>query len=456
MQRIFLLGILIPLNSLINATPGFTSWFRPVTLIRALGHVGGAVAVCLAGAVSMYCLARPPQRLLSVIRTGLLVLTPLAPVTLGIAAWESGQSVVAATSSPPDRPIGQTKAAAARMVWIVLDEWDYRLTFVDRENSLRLPVIDEFSSEAFFATHATPPAAWTKVSILSLLTGTGWKDVRPSASGEVHLIATEKQDHLWSSQSNLFQTARRKGWRSAVVGWHLPYCRLLQSAGPDCWAWESSFSVPNREPDLTSNVLLQFRQLAETKNQSLLGQPNRFFSLISAQRELVARAEETAANADYDLVFIHLPILHRPHFYDRRTGGYTLKGNPFRGYVDALDLADSVLGRIIGRMKQSGTYESSGLLITADHWCRTSDLIDGKTDRRIPFVLKMPYQHRRLQYEPQFNTVCTRGVLEGILDGQIREANDLARWIDGIGRSDAAGTWRDLPVDASSGDAIVP
>jgi hypothetical protein len=456
LKRLFLLGALVPVNSFINATTGFTSWFRPVTLVRAMGPVGGAIAVGAAILLAGYSLVRPPERLLSLGRGALLLLCPLVPVTLGGAAWQSGQSVVAATSHRAVQPAPPASRASARVVWIILDEWDYRLTFVDRMRSLRLPVIDELARQSLFATNAAPPAAWTKISILSLLTGTAWNDIRPASAGELHLTSAGREDQLWSSQSNLFQTARLNGWRAAVVGWHLPYCRLLESEGPDCWAWESSFSVPIREPGLARNIMLQFRQLGETKNQSLWGQPNGYFSVRTTQRELVARAETAAANADYDLVFIHLPILHRPHFYDRRTGEYTLKGNPFRGYLDALELADSVLGGVIARMKQSGTYESSSLLVTADHWCRTADLIDGKTDQRIPFLLKLPFQNHRVQYDHPFNSVCTRGALEAILGGRIRQPEDLALWIEGKGKTDAASTWSRLPVDPSAGEPITP
>lgn len=455
-QRLFLLGLLIPINSVINATPGFTAWFRPVTLARAVGQTGGFIAGCCMAVLGAYCLFRPPRRLLSAGRVALFLLSPLAPLTLGTAAWRSGQSVSAASSHRPAPVAARHKPAASRVVWIILDEWDFRLSFVDREKSLRLPVIDQLARQSFFATNAAPPAAWTKVSIVSLLTGTAWQDVRPTDSGGLRLMASQKNGRLWDSESNVLLTARQQGWRSAVVGWHLPYCRLLETEGPDCWSWESSFSVPNRSPELVGNMVLQFRQLAETKNRSLFGQPNRYYSLIATQKELTERAESVASNSAYDLVFIHLPILHRPHFYDRQTGDYTLRGNPFRGYIDALELADAVLGRILDKMQAKGVLEETALLVTADHWCRTSDLIDGKTDRRVPFLLKFPRQSQQREYDAPFNTVCTRGVVEAILSGRIRHAEGLAGWLNRASASGDAKNWQSLPVELPEGETVAP
>ena len=57
------------------------------------------------------------------------------------------------------------------MLWILCDEWDYRLTFVDPDPTLQLPEISRLRGEVLFADHAMPPGPETPVSIPGYFTG---------------------------------------------------------------------------------------------------------------------------------------------------------------------------------------------------------------------------------------------------------------------------------------------
>ena len=45
-----------------------------------------------------------------------------------------------------------------RVVWIVFDELDYRLSFPDRPSNLAMPHFDQLRAESIFAANAIPPA----------------------------------------------------------------------------------------------------------------------------------------------------------------------------------------------------------------------------------------------------------------------------------------------------------
>ena len=67
------------------------------------------------------------------------------------------------TTMPPPiatgRPLreSQARGKSPRVLWVIADEWDYRLTFVDRNPTLQLPEIDRLRGTSLYADHASPP-----------------------------------------------------------------------------------------------------------------------------------------------------------------------------------------------------------------------------------------------------------------------------------------------------------
>src|SRR5262249_39249933 len=113
-----------------------------------------------------------------------------------------------------------------RVLWIIFDEWDYRLTFEDRPAGLALPALDRFRSESLSATDAHTPALDTAAVLPALLTG---RDL-------IH--ANQKMaPEAWVKLPTVFSAARQAGFNTAVIGWYLPYCRILSGSLCDCAWW---------------------------------------------------------------------------------------------------------------------------------------------------------------------------------------------------------------------------
>ena len=147
-------------------------------------------------------------------------------------------------------------------------------------------------------------------------------------------------------------------------------------------------------------------------------------------RAILREAETLADDPSFGFTLVHLPIPHAPHAYDRKTGEFTLGNSPIAGYVDSLALLDRTIGEIRRSMEKAGTWDSTTVLFTSDHPYREAMQLDGKSDPRIPYILKLASQKEGVEYTQQFNTVLTADLLIAVLRGEIADAPSAAAWLD--------------------------
>ena len=140
--------------------------------------------------------------------------------------------------------------------------------------------------------------------------------------------------------------------------------------------------------------------------------------------------EDTAKDHRLGLVFLHIPVPHSPNSYDRRTGTFTLGNHAYSGYIDNLALLDRTVGEFRETLEKSGDWNRMTIVFSADHPYRSSRQLDGKTDSRVPFLVRFPGQTDSFDYSPQFNTVGTSDMLLAILQGEVASSRQLAHWLD--------------------------
>ena len=393
----------------------------------------------VAGALVLFatfcCFHRQLVRMVS--RT-LVLLFPIVPFMLAEATWVVARGSPHPVSDAPTagrsavewRPGGMpAEVRPQRLVWIIFDEMDYRLAF-ETAAKTHLPEFSRLASQSLNAERAYPPGGRTMVSVPALLSGrlvtssdaVGTSDLLVGYEGATGPVR-------WKTEQTLFDLEREKGWRVGVAGWFFPYSRVF---GKDIEArqyqgWRLALN-PNRPfPGMMAD---EFRILLEDKTQSLLGK-----SLVVMQhqriiRETVEEAIRESANPALDLVFLHLPVPHDPFFYDAKTGQDAAPPRPVMGYFDHLQLGDHILGKIRQAMKDAGVAGKTTLLVSSDHWDRRADLIDGKLDHRIPFLVNFPGDAQGVRYPAPFNTILSRRLVTAIMKGEIRSAGEASRWID--------------------------
>jgi sulfatase-like protein len=426
-----LLGVLHAIGSVVSGHWDLAFRYVRTPVVGMVGRQGllwVGWALILPAALLTLVWGHRVVRCLSVV---LLILSPLVPATFVQAAWKCLRyDPTPFADSPAASPSAHVSKPAARVVWIVFDEWDQRLTFDERPAGVKLPELDRFRSEAFYATNAYPPSDRTLLSIPSLTTGKVVIDAKPESSRDALLrFSGETHARSWSGQPNIFSLGRQLGLDTTIVGWYLPYCRALSADLTACYWWGMSTQYNSLGTGFLAILTNQARSLWETVQFSVLGQSRAVEHHVETYRAMLARACDVVADARPGLAFIHFPVPHSPHFYDRATQDFTLGNSPIRGYPGSLEVVDLTLARLREAMERAGTWETTTVLLTSDHWYRNSLALDGKLDRRVPFLMKPAGTREGLTYGRPFNTVVAHDLLAVVLRDQVSDARDVARFL---------------------------
>ena len=381
-----------------------------------------------------------------------LVLFPFVLVTFVQVGWsltKADSTVVFCDKAlAPPSPTG--KRPATRVVWLLFDEMDQRMTFSARPPTVQLPEMDRLRSQAIYASNAYPPAGRTYLSMLALLSGQLVSRSKPLDADELLItFAGTREAVRWRTQPNVFSKAREAGFSSAVVGWYFPYCRMITDSLTSC-SWQVGVGpLDDRGMTVSDCMVAQIQNVMEvTPFAAQLGLTRRLFTEgrarltrekhLDAYLAILHDAKEAATDPDLDLVLVHWPIPHPPGIYDRSKDDFALGGGG--NYLDNLELMDRALGEVRRSMEDTGTWETTTVLVTSDHSWRTelwgwqpfwtSEEAADRIDQRVPFLLKMAGQKEAMTYEPAFNTVLTHDLLLALLRGKVCTPNSVVSWID--------------------------
>ncbi len=365
-----------------------------------------------------------PRRALRVIRGLALIASPLAILTLTQALWmflEVAAGPVWPRVDPA--PLDRTPPSLRRVVWLVLEELDQRITFEARPRGLELPELDRLRRESLYADAARPPAGTPEVSMPALITGRPVVAVAPASPNDLELTFSDGKTARWSAHPNVFSRARALGYDTAVIGWHLPYPRVL-GGSLGLADWRPSDAHEQARADTFGQTLRnQWGSLAPPMNV------RRLFSRRVA--ELGDLAIRTAADGRFGLVLLHLPVPRPPGIYDRATGrlttwNFTGAGG---GYLDNLALTDRAVADLRRGLERAHLDDRTWLVVSADEWWRASTRYDGQVDHRVPFLVRPPDGGPATHVDAAFNTLATHDLVLAILRGSIRDTGDAATWL---------------------------
>jgi hypothetical protein len=362
----------------------------------------------------------------------LLILFPFVVFTFAQAGWAAMHPRdISRFENGPPAPKLPVRAGVPRVLWIIFDELDYRLTFTERPRDLELPEFDRLRTESLFSTNAYPPDSATRVSLPALISGKKSSAERLVTVNDIEFQFPGSNEWVkWTSRNSIFLEARKLGVNTALVGWYLPYCRILNDALTRCWWCEIEFQMNSNGDRLFPIAVNQTRSLFETSLFSPFGRSLSVQRKAEQYTEMLHEGVSLSTDPTLGLSLIHFDVPHSPFVYNRRTRDFSLANSPVKGYVDALALTDRTLGDIRRAMEQTGQWDSAAILISADHFYRYSKLLDGKSDRRIPFMLKLPFQKEGTVHTGRFNSIVTKELLLSIIRGELKSAADVDSWLN--------------------------
>jgi hypothetical protein len=430
-QWSLLLVLLIPANGVREVLGNLVPYLKS-PLFEVIGRAGVATLVAGLVVVFLWAVAHWRRQLIATVCAVLLLVSPFVPITFVQAGWKAATYDAGPFADKPlAHPIYSQAAPGPRILWVIFDEWDYRLSFVDRPANIHLPEVDRFEAESLRAANAYPPGEGTPTSIPSLVMGRIVTGVREDGVDELMLTLRDPPRAVrWSAQPTLFSRARSLGINTAVVGWFHPYCRLLNRDLTACRWWELAMQH-NSMGDTFGEILRnQTRSLFESTLLSPFGQSLATRQHVRTYQAALGEAVKVATDRSLGVVLLHLPVPHAPHAYDRVSHQFTLSNAPIEGYWDSLELMDRTLGQLRRTMEESGVWESSAILLSSDHSYREAQILAGRMDGRVPLLLKLPGHHAAVTYESPFNTVLTADLLTAIATREVADPAGAAAWLD--------------------------
>ena len=322
---------------------------------------------------------------------------------------------------PPPVPV---HGHPPRVVWIIFDEADYRVIFDRRPAGLELPEFDRLRGESLNANNANSPTESTITSLPSLILGYRVSKAILTNSYDLAIQLVITNGTYWCSRlPSVFSEARAMGVNTAAVGWYLPYSRLFGKNLNFC-SW---YPYPGFEPSRarTFEAALR-RQIA-----SLTGPLHARQGFVDMYQQSLVESLSLVTNETYGLIFLHLYPPHLPSIYLRDKNQFTIrKTDGVTGYFNNLALADRTLGKLRHALETSGEWETTWIILSADHSWRTSRAYDGQRDYRVPFLVNPPGTNIPVVYSQSFNTVETRFLIQAILRGEVTNLAATADWLD--------------------------
>jgi hypothetical protein len=350
----------------------------------------------------------------------------------------------------------------SKVVWIIFDEFDYRVPF--ELKPIELPEFERLKNQSLSATQAKSPAWATVESLPSLLTGKKVNKSEPLGKKELILNFSDGTTSNFSETRNIFFDVKEMNGNIAVLGWYHPYCRLFGNILSVC-KWEGvkfskNLSLPEtmlaNVDDLVSQMPVIFSLIPSkpsnrfTKESHFIFKESEFdpAELSAVHNQRLAELKKIAADPNIDLVFFHLPIPHAPVQYNRFTKEFTPER---QDYINNIALCDIVLGEIRKSMEEANEWDNSTVIISSDHQWRINSwkeqstsarlalsdgdrqLTKGIEDPRIPFFVKLKNQNESLVYEKPLNTVMTRDLILSIMKGEISSPEELKNRLDAAG-----------------------
>jgi hypothetical protein len=331
---------------------------------------------------------------------------------------------------------------------MLFDEWDYWLAFEERPAGLSLPEMDRLREQAFNASRAVGGGRRVPHAIPSLLSGYNVSGERDAGPRELLIQPNGSQQFVkWSSQPTVLSRLRDQGWTTAVAGWFVPYCRVLESHIDIC-AWEAGASIYDRREYAEDLPLIECMRTLAYRVVTRLPKISkaRPFRKDLRQRELQVDEYQRVRNTarallgSADFVFVHWPVPHPFGIYDRATG--KIGAYIHSTYFDNLALADRTVGDFRALLEERGKWDDTIVVISSDHslryekwrqspsWSRTEAEAIRRRFPYVPFMIKLAHQRHGQNYNQPFSMLLMHDLLLALASGNINTPEKLIAWFD--------------------------
>jgi hypothetical protein len=387
------------------------------------GHVGNYFKLIILSGATLAAYFRWPRVFISGFRGIALVFSCAAIFSLGTFATYSLQDIFLRRNAAS---VTQEKHPP-QIIWMLFDEMDEHYVTEGRPPGLPLPNFDKFRAESFYATNVHQPAGQTILSIPTYFTGKVVVQARPASRNDLAInFCNDRVQRHWEDLPNLLGEARARNYRTGILGWYHPYCRLFAGQYDYCR------SFPFAENPMKATYLASV--------QETVWSPFYVYDTVRIHRKryyrILEAAEDLARAGNIDFLFLHWSVPHPPEVLKRSEWKFFYPENAAAElYFNNLMAADRAFGRVRELMEQKGTWDSAYVIVTSDHGWRKAPAEPFPWEKRkakfmhVPLLIKFPHQKEAVKYTSLFNGVLLHDILLQIMDGKLASVKDLPSWL---------------------------
>lgn len=352
--------------------------------------------------------AKYPSRILNVILMLLITLSPIN-ILAGWTIWKvrgENRPIYLKKDMNLSRETQKYPHNPAQNIYIFLfDGMSYGLLYNNGVIDSKYSNIKYLSSISDNYHSATAPSIDktinTLTSIPGLLTGRKYGSVTIEDDTMYQTTKKAKIKMVEIDQNNLFSIAKKNKLKTLLFGSYLPYCELFGNYLDECrsfsiynyGALETNFSLFN--PVLTTLFLWPHQYFQGIIKIRLA---SKFYKELT--EKTIRLTMQALDNPIPSLLFTHFYFLHSPFFFNKN--GYYKNKEAYllhrKNYLNQLDYADQVIGKLIARLKENGKFEKSMIVVLADHNC---PFLYPDHILEIPLIIKgINQNHKRDILEP--------------------------------------------------------
>lgn len=366
---------------------------------------------------------KQPNRAMRIFHASCIMLLPLLLIRVGLL----GRRMYEEKGVTPARvPSSESSIARARVIVVILDRWDYALSFLNRPSDLELPNLDALATSSVFFENAYPPATYTSPSLFSFLMEkplqrhVRWTKDRNFA----YLVNGETVERSLDPSESLFARFAESGYSSSLVGFYLPYCRLFRPFLKECLRYPHLEERALRSSGVFFDDVKEILRTLDPVRGSLIEESAK--NAESLIRDSIRVIREGRA----DFTYLHFPFPHPPWIYDRAQQKIVPAGTPGIDYRDALALADKTVGSLREAIEASGKAEDTVLIVTADHANYEPYPFVSSLDERVPLLIHFPEASHQLRVSGTYNTFRLGRLIFSLLQEGIPPNAEIPAWID--------------------------
>lgn len=346
------------------------------------------------GSLFFLLVARYPRRITHALIVILLTLSPLNALA-GWTLWnlrDKDTKIMIKSHALYEK---KTMPPKHNLIVFLFDELSFEYLYKDGSINPLYVNFRRLSSISDNYHAANSPGGKTITAIPGMLMGRRYKNIVMKYDKMQMVAKDNKEENLKIESDNLFAVAKANGYKTFAYGSYLPYCEMFDRSLDVCRSFSLyNYATAETQFSLLNPIMTTFMIWPQQKPQGLI--KNKIASQYQ-RRQIEQVFQITLTTLDEKepiFLFSHIDIPHFPFVFNRH--GYYKNSTAFlqndENYQKQLEYVDYLLGELLRRMMRNEVFESSNIIVLADHNYRA---MFPSSRNHIPLIFKKPYQQTK-------------------------------------------------------------